>query len=578
MAPDGNFNPDAPAPVAGLPDDADPAETADASAPIAPAAPVQPGAVAPVARCPVCLVPASPSDAYCSRCGAALLANAAPERDPLLGAVIDARYRVMERLGQGGMGAVYLAEHVGIGKRVAVKVLRAHLRTQPELVRRFRREALVVSKLTDAHTITVFDFGIWEGLIYFVMEYLRGEDLGKVLEREGRLEPARALTIAHQICSSLSEAHTAGLVHRDLKPENVFLLRTSNGEEWVKVLDFGLAKTVRENPDLADPRGDATFQTAHGALLGTPYYMAPEQVKGDPVDGRTDLYALGALIYRMMTGDYPHTGRTPMQVLESHLSGIVRPVTETAPGVRVPEGAETLVRRMLAREQIDRPGTAGEVAEALMHISRRAASAESRAGAAAWQSATWQGEKPTVAAAPDGPTRDEVLDFERSLRLRTYSRLMLLLALLILGGVGIWHLLHGAPPVLTQEVEPNDEPKDATALTLGVPISGHIGRRVRHDTSDRDVYEVRSLTTRCNTSVEVTGVPALDLVLEGFDRDGRSLFKINDRGPGQAERLPPTEIAADQLYVVVRELWVQGTLPLENSTDAYTLTVRCGQP
>jgi serine/threonine-protein kinase len=510
------------------------------------------------------------------------VATAGAEKDPLLGAVIDNRYRVHERLGQGGMGSVYLAEHVGIGKQVAVKVLRPHLRTQPELVRRFRREALVVSRLTDAHTITVFDFGVWEGLIYFVMEHLKGEDLGKVLDREGRLPPARALAIAHQICSSLAEAHAHGLVHRDLKPENVFLLRTGGGDEWVKVLDFGLAKMVREGPETVEgPGGELSFQTAHGALLGTPYFMAPEQVRGDPVDGRTDLYALGALVYRMISGDYPHTGKTPLQVLESHLSGIVRPLSESAAGLRLPEGCEGLVRRMLSRAPEDRPATAEEVSQMLVRISQRA-QAVSSASEVEWASATWEGSRPAPVPAPSGPTRDEVAEFERAMRRRMVTRVLSVLLVVGLGAVGVraW-LDRRAPAHLPFEVEPNDDPPVATPLTLGADIKGYIGRRQRRETSDRDVFVVAGLGTGASArliTARVSGVPGLDLVLEAYDREGRPLFKINDAGKGQGEHLAGTPITADPLYVVIRELWVQGEDPSENSTDPYTLRVERAPP
>lgn len=527
--------------------------------------------------CPACRTPVAEGSAFCSRCGAGLTATSGNQADPLIGAVIDNRYRVVERLGQGGMGAIYLAEHVGIGKRVAVKVLRSHLRSQPELVRRFRREALLVSKLTDPHTITVFDFGVWEGLIYLAMEYLRGEDLGRVLDREGRLPPARALAIAHQMCSSLAEAHEIGLVHRDLKPENVYLLRTNNDEEWVKVLDFGLAKTVREAPEGDSPRGEASFQTGHGALLGTPYFMAPEQVRGDPVDARTDIYALGALIYRMLSGEYPHTGRTPLQVLESHLSGVFRPLSESAPGLRLPDGSEALLRRMLSRDPEGRPGSMREVAEALMTISRRAASSTSQPEQAAeWAHQTWEGARPEVAPVQpaEGPTRDEVDRFERSLRRRGQAA-MLVLGLALAGlGAALWGALRGeAPEALRQEVEPNDDPAQATPLSEGVEMRGYIGRRLRRETSDRDVYVLRGLGRGSRVRVTLGAVPGLDLVLEGYDKDGRQLFKVNEAPRDEGESLPGTLLEADPLYLVVRELWVQGEMPLENSTDPYMLLV-----
>ncbi|MEZ4433026.1 MAG: serine/threonine-protein kinase [bacterium] len=300
--------------------------------------------------CPACGAENPVDHAYCGTCGARVGSGMA---DSLIGKVIADRFRVKRLLASGGMGSIYLAEHVGIGKRVAIKLLRADLRGHPHLAKRFRREAMAVSKLTDAHTITVFDFGVWEGVVYLVMEYLAGRDLSKVIEDEGRLTPRRALVIAHQICSSLGEAHSVGVVHRDLKPENVFITRTTSGDELVKVLDFGLAKILNPAESAA-----ALVQTADGALMGTPYYMAPEQVRGEAVDARTDLYALGGLLFRMLTGQAPYTGKTPLQVMEGHVSGRLRTFEEVDPALDVPAPVEALVRRLLARRPEDRPESA----------------------------------------------------------------------------------------------------------------------------------------------------------------------------------------------------------------------------
>ncbi len=299
--------------------------------------------------CGACGAETPADNVFCGICGARL--QEAPT-DSLLGKVVAEKFRIVRLLGSGGMGAIYLAEHVGIGKRVAIKLLRADLRGHPHLVKRFRREAMAVSRLTDAHTITVFDFGVWDGVVYLVMEYLIGDDLSKTLAAESRLDPARALAIVHQICSSLAEAHAQGVVHRDLKPENVFLTRTTSGDEWVKVLDFGLAKI------LAPEGAEALLQTADGALMGTPYYMAPEQVKGEAVDARTDLYAVGGLLFRMLTGQVPYVGKSPLQVMEAHVSGALPRFDEVDPTLIVPPGLEELVRRLLARAPDDRPQSA----------------------------------------------------------------------------------------------------------------------------------------------------------------------------------------------------------------------------
>ncbi|MCA9541610.1 MAG: protein kinase, partial [Myxococcales bacterium] len=308
----------------------------------------------PQRRCSACGSQVPWANMFCGACGTRLPPAGQEAEDALIGQVIDNRFRIVRLLGSGGMGAIYLAEHVGIGKRVAIKLLRADLRGQPKLVGRFRREAMAVSKLTDLHTITVFDFGVWQGLVYLVMEYLQGRDLARELAAEGRLSVERTLHIAHQICSSLAEAHAVGVVHRDLKPENVFLTRTTSGDELVKVLDFGLAKILAPEAQQAE----GLFQTQDGALLGTPYFMSPEQVRGDEVDSRSDLYSLGALMYRMLAGRVPFPGKGAIEVLEAHLSAELPPFAEVAPEAGIPAEVEALVRHLMARDHTERPPTA----------------------------------------------------------------------------------------------------------------------------------------------------------------------------------------------------------------------------
>lgn len=528
------------------------------------------GAAGPV-ECARCKAELAAGQAFCARCGTATSASVVGQ-DPLIGTVIEGRFRIISRLGQGGMGAVYEAEHTVLGKRVAVKVLRSDLRANAELGQRFRREAMVVSRLTDPHTVTVFDYGVTDGLAYIVMEYLRGEDLARLLDRETRLAPARALAIAHQICSSLAEAHEVGLVHRDLKPENVFIIRAASGEERVKVLDFGLAKLLGGLLDRDDP---AAFTTAHGALMGTPYFMAPEQVRGEAIDGRTDLYALGALLYRMIAGEYPHRGRTPVEVLESHLSGVFRPLHELVQVTQVPlpEGCERLVHQLLAVDQKDRPASAFEVSRALVDISTAAAQREREV----WSHTTWEGRKPDLEPDVEGPTRDEIEAFERGMRRSALLRT--LTAVFVVAGlaVGGWFFAHRADPPLRREVEPNDKTEQANRVTPGVELSGYLGRRVVRDQSDRDVFRVEA-PPGSKVAVELTGVPGLDAVVEGFDGGAHPVFKSDSGKRGEGERVASVVVPEDGLYLLVREVWVLGTPPSENSTDAYVLRVRAVDP
>ncbi len=216
------------------------------------------------------------------------------------GRVIDSRYRVIRKIGEGGMGTVYAGEHVEIGKDVAIKILHPAYSTQQDLVERFRREARAASRIGHPHIIDVTDFGETEdGCAYFVMEHLDGIDLADVLSHERRLAPERACKIATQICRALAAAHAAGVIHRDLKPENIFLVARDGQADFVKVLDFGIARSMGRARRLTNP----------GVAMGTPEYMAPEQAEGGAVDQRSDIYSVGALIYEMTSGSPPQMSR-----------------------------------------------------------------------------------------------------------------------------------------------------------------------------------------------------------------------------------------------------------------------------
>ena len=205
------------------------------------------------------------------------------------GRVIDNRYRVLRKIGEGGMGTVYAAEHVEIGKVVAIKILHPHYSTEQELVERFRREARAASRIGHPNIIDVMDFGTTDdGCAYFIMEHLDGIDLADVLSHERRLDPDRSCEITIQVCRALAAAHAAGVIHRDLKPENIFLVARDGKADFVKVLDFGVARSAGRTNRLTNP----------GIAMGTPEYMAPEQAAGGIVDHRGDIYSVGALALR----------------------------------------------------------------------------------------------------------------------------------------------------------------------------------------------------------------------------------------------------------------------------------------
>jgi serine/threonine protein kinase len=279
-----------------------------------------------------------------------------PDREPELanleGEVLDARYRVLRLLGTGGMGAVYEAEHIEIGKKVALKVLHPQYSRQADLVARFRREARAASKVGHPNIVDVTDSGTTDGGdVYFVMERLDGLDLGEVLRHERRIAPDRTVLIGTQICRALSAAHAAGIIHRDLKPENVFLVSRDGIPDFVKVLDFGIAKQDMGNQNL--PRR----LTTPGMAMGTPEYMAPEQAAGKAIDGRVDIYSVGAILYEMLTGEPPHHGDNAMEVLTKKATEPPRPIRELNPEVADP--LETVVLSCLERDPDKRPQTMG---------------------------------------------------------------------------------------------------------------------------------------------------------------------------------------------------------------------------
>jgi serine/threonine protein kinase len=291
------------------------------------------------------------SNARLSDGSAALAAQLDTEAEPdLIGAEVDGRYRVIELIGEGGMGKVYLAEHVEIGKRVALKVLHPSYSRMPDLVERFRREARAASKIGHPNIVDVTDSGTTaDGSVYFVMEYLEGVELGSIIEREGALDVSRALKIASQICRALAAAHAQGIVHRDLKPENVFLVTRDGQADVVKVLDFGIAKTTE-----AEAARERRL-TSPGMAMGTPEYMAPEQAAGRPADARCDVYALGAICYEMVTGMPPYSGDNFMEILTKKATQDPTPPVTVRHGL--PPTVSDLVMTAMARNPDNRPQT-----------------------------------------------------------------------------------------------------------------------------------------------------------------------------------------------------------------------------
>jgi len=289
-----------------------------------------------------------------------------PPGDPLIGTTVAGRYKVIKQLGEGGMGQVYLAEHTAIEKRIALKVLRAEYAHKGEIVTRFQQEAISASRIKHPNVLDVFDFGqLDNGCFYLAMEFLDGNDLADELQRARTLTPPRALPIAMQICRALSAAHAKGVVHRDMKPENVFLQRTADGEEIVKIVDFGIAQLKPSNEEAAAQASQHRRLTRTGMIFGTPEYMAPEQASGKHADLRCDVYAVGIIMYELFTGSVPFTGETFLGVLSKHLNEVPPPMRSVYPDLSLSAELENVVLRALVKDPAHRYQSMNELSQAL---------------------------------------------------------------------------------------------------------------------------------------------------------------------------------------------------------------------
>jgi serine/threonine-protein kinase len=315
--------------------------------------------------CPKCRTSYTSSiGGVCYRDGEKLVdhdAFLALERDPLRGRTIGGKYTILERIGVGGMGNVYKASQAGLSRHVAVKILKPELTRDADTVARFSREATAMSLLTHANTTRVYDFGQTDdGQLYLVMEYLEGQLITQRVAEHGPLPIVETLRIGEQILRSLGEAHAKGLVHRDLKPDNIFIVKAEGHyASVVKVLDFGIAKVV------APDRRVDQFETQAGTVFGTPRYMSPEQAQGAPLDQRSDLYSVGALLYQMLTGRAPFTDDDAVVVMAKHIQETPELPSKVVPDRHIPASLEAVVMKAMAKPADDRFQSAGEFEAAL---------------------------------------------------------------------------------------------------------------------------------------------------------------------------------------------------------------------
>jgi serine/threonine-protein kinase len=284
------------------------------------------------------------------------------DEHPLVGQTIASKYKIVRLLGEGGMGCVYLGEQqLGTTTRkVAVKTLHKHLSHDASIKARFQREVGTVAALEHPNTIQVFDFGTMDdGTLYIVMEFVQGRSVADILEKDGAMPPERVEHILRQVVGSLEEAHNHGIVHRDLKPDNVVLSERAGQKDWVEVLDFGIAKRSSEH----DP--NEAKLTQQGMVLGTPPYMSPEQFTGQPVDVRSDIYALGVMAYEMLTGRLPWEANTAWEWASKHMTEPPTPLERQPLGPNVPERMRAAITRALAKNKDERFSSVREFFDAL---------------------------------------------------------------------------------------------------------------------------------------------------------------------------------------------------------------------
>jgi len=483
-----------------------------------------------------------------------------------LGKVVDGRYRVVEVIGRGGMGVVYRVEHLRMGKVAAMKVLHRDLAHDRDVITRFEREAAAISKLHHPHTVQVFDFGTANGALYLIMEYVRGIDLARMIQRDGPLPWARAAPLFAQVCGALQEAHELGIVHRDLKPENVLITRTAGGRDYAKVLDFGLAKI--------DQRQAPSEVTDKQQIVGTPYFMSPEQIRGDDVDARGDIYSFGALMFEVLTAQHLFQGSTAVGVLTKHLT-----TQPDAPSMRVPKlgidpQVDGLCLKALAKDPQKRWQTAAALAEAIEDV--YAETVELHTGPARSSS------RPrSILLAPDERAdshlrlrRSDIDAYERGLNRRKYvGWVMTIMIVLAAGGAVAWFALREPPP-LHEEQEPNNDIGHANRIAAGTEVIGHVGKRLSTQDGDRDVFVVPwPAGSRRVVTVRVSGLPNIDVNLTVADGDGLHGASSDEAGIGEGEVLHRRSIDGPFVVTIGETVPKDAKLPVENVSDPYTVTV-----
>ena len=315
--------------------------------------------------CPGCEARAKPEHRFCPACGIDLSDVAVTSGDPWLGAIIEGRYRLDEVIGTGAMGRVYRSTQLNLGKSFAIKVLHGHLTHDAASRDRFANEAHNAASLNHPNVVSVVDYGTTaDELTYLAMEFVEGKSLEDLIAEEFPLGPERIVDLCVQILAALTEAHGLSILHRDLKPENILVKTVKTHGELVKVLDFGIAKLMDE----ADQ--ERSGLTGHGMVCGTPEYMSPEQARGQRLDARSDLYAVGVILYQMLAGRVPFQSESAIEVLQRHINEAPVPPSSVATGVDVSPGLEEVCMRAISKDADARFPSAEAFRDALVRAMR----------------------------------------------------------------------------------------------------------------------------------------------------------------------------------------------------------------
>jgi serine/threonine-protein kinase len=490
--------------------------------------------------CPLCRTEYGPEHETCPRDGARLGTTIVLE-DPFIGKILADRYRVLRTLGEGGMGRVYLAEHVRMGRLSAVKVMSPVLAPTPDAISRFNREAANASRINHPNVAAIYDFGETEdGTLYLAMEYVEGRTLTAILRDGGPLVPSRAAELAGQIADGLHAAHLLGIVHRDLKPDNILVTTQHDGREQAKIVDFGIAKTTQA--------GDQTV-TSLGVAIGTPEYMSPEQIAGEALDARTDLYSLGLVLFNMLTGVLPHPALTSKQSLVQRLTARPLTLSEVKPNVPWPPRVQKALDRALAPEPDDRYSNVLDFARDV----RGASGLPTFKGAALVVGAATRMMTPAVVPAVSGTTSRPRPVVTAGPPRRRRGLIVAALALLTVGGV-----LAVRPPAQLRAmlggrsaVAPRPMPATAFDSMVKPPVAGApVAATSPTDSGSMPVTLAGStLTTRDSVRTDSAAAAGDSLSpMDGGLRLRRAAMQATERANGDSapvSAVPPTTSTAE---------------------------------